>query len=485
MRQTSPALLRSLLTERARPQRIAGSRHAHWLVVAAVCVGAFMGQLDVSVVSLAFPTLQHVFRTTVGAVQWVGLSYLLILVSTVPAVGRLADTVGRKALYIYGFIFFALGSALCGIAPDLATLDCFRALQAVGAALLQANSVAIIVLAVPRTQLGRAIGVQGTAQALGLSLGPAIGGLLIAAGGWRLIFLINVPIGVLGTIAGWYLIPRSRYLRPSDGFDLRGLALFVPATSGLLLALSYGNQIGWASLPVLSAFALAIVCGVAFLSAERSALAPMIDLRLFRRRAFAAGVWCGLLSYLVLFGALFVTPFYLESVRGLSVAATGGLVATLPITLGLIAPFAGHFADRIGPRLPTVAGMLASALALVLLSTLHSFPLAVGAALSLLGAGLGLFTSANTAAIMGAAPPEQSGAAGGVVNVARGLGTSLGLSLTALVFGIFAGRHATPGLVTRGFESSTLFLAGVATVSALIASLGSSRADSSATTLHS
>ena len=176
--------------------------------MAAVCVGAFMGQLDASIVTVALPTLQHTFDASVGAVTWVGLSYLLVLVATVTAVGRFADMWGRKLLYVYGFVIFTVASALCGLAPDLGALCGFRALQAVGAAMLQANSLAIIVLVVPAASLGRAIGLQGAAQALGLALGPTIGGLLLAAGGWRLIFFVNVPFGLFGAVAAVLLVPR-------------------------------------------------------------------------------------------------------------------------------------------------------------------------------------------------------------------------------------------------------------------------------------
>ena len=172
-----------LVVEPRRPEAIRRRPNAYWLAVAAVCIGAFMGQLDASIVTVALPTLQRSFHVSVGAVTWVGLSYLLVLVATVAAVGRFADMWGHKLLYVYGFAIFIVGSALCGLAPNLGTLIGFRALQAVGAALLQANSVAIIVLAVPRSSLGKAIGIQGAAQALGLALGPTVGGFLLAAGG--------------------------------------------------------------------------------------------------------------------------------------------------------------------------------------------------------------------------------------------------------------------------------------------------------------
>jgi MFS family permease len=240
-----------LFTEPRRPSRIRDRPNAYKYAIAAVCVGAFMGQLDASIVTLALPSLQRDFHTSVGAVTWVGLSYLLVLVTAVTAVGRFADMVGRKLLYLYGFGVFVVGSALCALAPNLIALDCFRVLQGLGAAMLQANSVAIIYLAAPRRALGRAIGIQGAAQALGLALGPSIGGLLLGAAGWRLIFWINVPVGILGIAAGLLFIPRSLHLQRRVAFDWLGLGLFAPAIVALLVAVSFGNRLGWRSDPII------------------------------------------------------------------------------------------------------------------------------------------------------------------------------------------------------------------------------------------
>ena len=195
---------------------------------------------------------------------WVGLSYLLVLVATVAAVGRFADMWGHKLLYVYGFGIFIVGSALCGLAPNLGTLIGFRALQAVGAALLQANSVAIIVLAVPKSSLGKAIGIQGAAQALGLALGPTVGGFLLAAGGWRLIFFVNVPFGLLGMIAGLLLVPRSRHLQARVRFDWTGLALFFPAVVAVFSAISFGNSKGWTSPSILGLLVVGTALALTF-----------------------------------------------------------------------------------------------------------------------------------------------------------------------------------------------------------------------------
>ncbi len=459
---------RRLLVEPRRPRVVARSRYAPWLVVATVCVGAFMGQLDASIVALAFPTLQHDFNAPLATVTWVGLAYLLVLVASVAAMGRLADMVGRKLLYTYGFAVFIVGSALCGLAPGLLALDGFRVVQAIGAAMLQANSVAIIALAVPRRSLGRAIGVQGAAQAVGLALGPAVGGLLLAAGGWRLLFLINVPFGIAGTIAGLLLIPRSRDLAERVRFDWPGLLLFVPAVVVLMASLSLGGDLGWTSTALLGAVALGTLLAAGFVLRERRAKAPMLDTRLFRSVPFSAGVFSGLLSYLVMFGVLLVVPFFLE--RGLAVGAgrTGLELAVMPVALGLVAPVAGRFADKLGARPLTVTGMLVVAATLTTLTVTRPGQGALIAGLALVGVGLGLFTPSNNAAIMSSAPKQKSGVASGVLNMTRGMGTALGLAITGTIYGLMAG----PG---RGLQFSLAFLAVVAVAAALVAALRGGR----------
>lgn len=463
---------RRILVEPRRPPGIAARPHAYWLVLATVCIGAFMNQLDASIVTVAFPTLQRSFHAGLGAVTWVGLSYLLVLVGLVTGVGRMADMVGRKLLYVYGFIVFIMASVLCGLAPSLLALDGFRVLQGVGAAMIQANSVAIIVLALPKEKLGRGIGIQGAAQALGLALGPTIGGLLIALGGWRLIFFINVPIGIIGSIMAWYLVPRSRHLQPKVAFDWLGLGLFFPATAALMSAVSFGNKAGWTSPTILALFGAALVLGTAFVRREHRTDSPMLDIDLFKRIPFAAGIASGTLSYLVLFGTLFVVPFYLERAVHLSPGRSGLVIGAMPIALGITAPIAGRLAERLGARPLTVAGMALSTATMGTLILLHGSLGIIMVELAVLGIGLGMFTPPNNAAIMGAAPMAQAGVASGVLNMSRGMGTAMGLAFTSLVFGLVAGsEHTSATLVTRGFETSAAFLALIALVAMVLAAL--------------
>jgi EmrB/QacA subfamily drug resistance transporter len=389
----------------------------------------------------------------------------------VSAVGRFADMMGRKLLYTYGFVVFTVASVGCGLSPSLGVLIGFRIVQAVGAAMLQANSVALIATAIPKASLGRAIGIQGAAQAVGLALGPSVGGLLIGAAGWRSIFFVNVPVGVIGLVLGWLLLPRSRDLAPRVRFDWAGLALFGPAAVAFLLALNLAGNPGPLAPSLLGGAAAILIAG--FVRRERRTPAPMIDLRLFRNLDFTAGIASGLLSYLVLFGTLFVVPFFLEHARHLSPTRAGFELGALPIALAVVAPFAGRARDRVGARIPTVSGMVLAAVLLAALAVGHRSSIAVVVLLAGIGAGLGLFTPANNAAIMTAASREHSGMAGGVLNLTRGLGTALGVAVIGLTLGLRSAQRplASARAVTEGFETCVLVLSVLAVAAAGLASL--------------
>jgi EmrB/QacA subfamily drug resistance transporter len=456
-----------------------------WLIVGTVCVGAFLGQLDASIAGLVLPTLEQTFSAPVAGVEWVAIAYLVTLAALVVPFGRLADLAGRKLLYVGGFLVFIAGSALCGFAPTLGWLIAFRVLQAVGAAMLQANSVAIITAAVARRRLGRAIGVQGAAQAIGLSVGPSVGGFLIDALGWRWVFFIAVPFGLIGTVLGWLVLPTTPNVEAGarrDRFDWVGALLLGPSVALLMLALTFGNEWGWTSPALIGVTLLAALCLGLFVATELHADSPLVDLSLFASRMFTIGIMAGLLSYSVLFGSLFLIPFYLERILGNTPAEAGLLLSPIPLALGVVAPLAGALTDRFGSRLPTVTGMLLSALALLALAVMPdlSLPLTL-LLLGVLGVGLGLFTPPNNSAIMGSAPERQLGVAGGILNMTRSVGTSLGVALTgallALLLNAATGAHVdstldvAPAALDVAFHQTLLFLAALAAVAGLLSAV--------------
>ncbi|HEX9169556.1 MAG TPA: MFS transporter [Roseiarcus sp.] len=411
-----------------------------------MCIGAFMGQVDVSIVQLALPSLEDAFDASLHSVSWVAVAYVLGFAAALPAFSRLAEISGRKTLYIVGFALFGLFSALCGLAPNLPSLIILRVLQGASGAMAGANSVVILVSAAGPERRGKALGVMAAAQAIGLSLGPTLGGALLSASGWRSIFWVTVPFAVVGGALAWLVVPKTTALAEDRRFDASGAALLAPGLIALLLVISEGRS--WGLTPPLldSAGAAAILMGL-FVWREIRAPTPLIDLRLFRSSAFSAGCVGVVISYAMLYGMFFAMSFAL--IRGYHdpAFAAGLRLTVIPVALGLVAPFGGALSDK-RPRLVMVSGMavcFASTLAIVGLITGSSASIAeVMAVLAAFGVGLGLYIAPNNSATIAAAPADKSGVAGGLLNLLRVFGTGLGVAAasTALGWGLEASTGA-------------------------------------------
>jgi EmrB/QacA subfamily drug resistance transporter len=442
-------------------ERLPGYR---WWVVATVCIGAFMGQVDSSIAQMLLPTLEREFDARLSTVSWVAIAYLLAMAAFLPIFGRLADMVGRKLLYTGGFLLFVLGSALCGLAPNLPVLIAFRVLQAIGAALLSSNSVAIIVAAAGPERRGRALGIQSAAQAAGLSAGPTLGGLVLDTLGWQWVFWINVPVGLVGAIIGWLVLPLTKD-PPNDGrFDWKGAFLIVPALTALMAVLNEGHAWGVTSPASIGGALLGVILLMLFVWAERHAKAPLVDFKLFRQSAFVTGNLAGLMSYAALFGLMFLMPFIFVRAYGDSALAAGLRLSIVPVMLSVTAPLGGVLYDYFGARLVTAAGMLICVAGLVLLfatmdGTAGSLTPAM-LALAVFGVGQGLFISPNNSAIMAAAPDQLTGEAGGLLNVMRSLGISVGIATASTLLSWRLAVLTESGSSTLHAQALHLSLAG-------------------------
>src|SRR5664280_2023714 len=420
-----------LTREATRPQWVRDHPRAPWAAVAAVCLGAVMGQLDASIVTLTYPRLQSEFATGLGSVAWVSLSYLVVLAVLLIPVGRWADARGRKLLYLYGFGLFSLASAACALAPTLGWLVAGRGIQAVGAALLQANSVALVVLSVPRSRVRTALGFQGAAQALGLALGPTLGGVLVGAYGWRSVFWVNVPVGVVAILAGYFLLPRSRDLSPGRGKDVAGFVLLATAIVSSLLALSGLSGMALPPAVVAGLGVLAVAAAASFWRAETRVVAPLVDISLLRRGGLGASLTGALLAYLLLFAPLVLYPSVFAT-WGMSVAVGGLVLSCLPAGFALAAVGANAAHLRASNHQRVAVGATGVFAAVVANIALWHSPGLVAVLLLIMGASLGLVIPANNATVMAAVPASASAVTGGMVNVARALGTALGVAITAM-----------------------------------------------------
>jgi MFS family permease len=423
---------RSMLREPARPAFIRESRRAPWLAVGVVCFGAFMGQLDASIVTITFPAVEHEFAVPVAAVQWVSLVYLLGLVALLAPAGRLGDAAGRKLVYTYGFAIFTVASAACGLAPSLGVLVALRLVQAGGAAMLQANSVALVTTSAPKIRMRFALGVQAGAQAAGLAFGPTLGGLLTATVGWRAVYWVNVPVGVAAIVAGRYLLPRTRQFSRPERFDWPGTLLMVTWTSALLLVLSAASGLslpGWA---IGLLVVLGVAGAVAFVRRQIRTAHPLIPVWLLRSRTLVLALTGAACGYLVLFGPLVLIPQVLGHGAG-SAARTGLLLSALPLGFGLAALAGGAVLPKAwDDSRRGFAGALLTSAVMVASVFVPLTEVTVVPRLFVAGLGLGIFIPANNTIVMRSVSDSSASLVGGLVSMARGIGTTLGISLMAL-----------------------------------------------------
>lgn len=408
----------------------------HWRVVGTVCIGAFMAALDASIVTVAIPILHTYFHAPVGVVGWVAIAYLLTLSSLLIIFGHLADRIGRARMYAYGFTVFIVGSALCGVAPTIMVLIISRILQASGAAMLQANSVALVTAYTPPRERGRAIGIQAAAQALGLSAGPAVGGGLLALFTWRALFYVNVPVGIVGTLLAIRFLPKDPEGKPTEPFDYAGAGLMIVALVLFMWALNQGYLLGWGSVPIILSFLVALGAGYLFVRRQLGIRHPILDLSVFRNWVFSSGNLSGMLSYTLLYGTLFLGPFELQLVQHLPISQEGLVLTAVPVAMTVLSPISGRLADRWSAKELSVLGMAigtGGAALLALTAGAHMLGLTL-LGLTLVGAGMGLFTPPNNSSVMGVVPRARLSSAGGFLNMARSLGMSIGVAVAGSLY---------------------------------------------------
>lgn len=465
---------------------------APWSVFAAVALGTFMATLDSSIVNVALPTLATTFHASVTQIEWVSLAYMLTITGLLLPFGRLGDALGRRKIFLLGLALFTVGSSACALSVSAATLVAARVLQGTGAGMLSANSVALITAAFPRAMRGRALGMVGAVVGLGLTVGAPLGGFLLAAFGWPSIFLVNLPIGVFGMLYARAVLAKDP-AAPSGArapFDRLGALLALSALVLLTLFLSRGAAWGWSS-------AKTLVCGfgapaalAGFIATERRASDPLIDLAFFADPKFRVPMLSLFLSFVALFAAVFLVPFYLERTGGMRPDQVGRVLVVIPLLLLLVSPVSGALSDRLGSRALALAGLATTGAGLALLSVLigraGDRPLgtwAMVAGLFVVGLGQGLFQPPNSSAAMSAVPSERLGLAGGLLATMRNLGMLFGIGLAAAVYEgrerIYARSHGATFAAGLGMRDAFLAAAIVAALAMLLVSFGGASAKAS------
>jgi EmrB/QacA subfamily drug resistance transporter len=459
MTKKAECILKSIIAK--RDEVVAGSSQRStsvpWML-ASLSLSMLLSSLGTSIANVALPTLAQAFNASFQQVQWIVLAYLLAITALIVSVGRLGDITGRRRLLLIGIFLFTTASVLCGIAPTLWLLIAARAVQGLGAAIMMALSMAFIGETVPKEQTGSAMGLLGTMSAIGTALGPSLGGVLIAGFGWRTIFLVTVPLGMLTLVLAYHFLPVDRQGLKADraGFDTLGTLLLALTLAAYALAMTIGRgSFGLLNMVLL----LAAVFGVGlFVLIETRATSPLIRLTMFRNPVLSASLAMSTLVSTVMMATLVVGPFYLSRALGLDAARVGLVLTVGPLAAALTGVPAGRIADRVGAQRLTIFGLIGIAVGSLMLSMM---PTTLGisgyvVAIVVITVGYSLFQTANNTTIMTDVRPDQRGVISGMLNLSRNLGLITGASVMGAVFALASAttdiKTARPEAVASGMQ---------------------------------
>lgn len=395
-----------------------------------------LSSLGISIANVALPTLTQAFDASFQEVQWIVLAYLLAITTLIVSVGRLGDITGRRRLLLAGLFLFTVASVLCGVAPTLWLLIAARAAQGLAAAIMMTLTMAFVGETVPKARTGSAMGLLGTMSAIGTALGPSLGGLLIAGAGWRAIFLVNVPLGLLAFCLAYRYLPADRREPKTDraGFDVVGTLLLALTLGAYALAMTIGRgSFGQLNLAL---FVAAVFAAGLFVLVEARVASPLIRLAAFGNTTLSASLATSALVATVMMATLVVGPFYLSRALGLDAAVVGIVMSVGPLVAALTGVPAGRIADRFGAGRMTVIGLIAIAAGCFILSVMPAISGILGyiAPIAVITSGYALFQTANNTAVMSDIRPDQRGVISGLLNLSRNLGLITGASVMGAVF---------------------------------------------------
>lgn len=473
-------------TETVTPTAVYDVRASYkWWALSATSLGTLLSTLNTGTLVIALPALLRDLHASLLTLVWVLLSYTLVQTVVVLAAGRLADILGRKSLYVAGFALFSLAALACGFMHYDWQLVVCRIVQGVGGALILANSSAIVTDAFPRQQLGMALGTNVMIAAVGMAVGPVLGGWLTSLG-WQWVFWFNVPLGVIGTVWAAIVLRDVAVLNRQQRFDMWGTLCYASFLTALLIALSSGGIMGWTQPGEYVAGVIAVVMLPAFLWVELHTDSPLLNLELFRQRIFLMGNLSTLLNALSRQALIFLLVFYFQGPEHDDPITAG--VKSVPLAIGMLvsSPIAGIMSDRLGSRVLSTVGMIVSAAGLFLLIPLSvsTSYVSIAIALTLVGLGSGLFNSPNASAIMMSVPPGQRGIAsgtrmmmmntGGVISIAAALAVVTATIPRPVMFALFAGVTAgVPTSAVQGFINGlhhSFLVMGVISLAGAVAS---------------
>ena len=455
---------------RAAPVRY-GRPDGRWVLVATV-LGSGMAFLDATVVNIALPHIGDEFHASAASLQWIVNGYTLSLASLILLGGSLGDRFGRRRVFLVGVVWFAVASLLCGVAPDVRMLIAARVLQGVGGALLAPGSLAIIEASFHPDDRARAIGAWSGLGGVAGAVGPFLGGWLVQAATWRLVFLINVPVALLVCLVTLRRVPESRNADAARSLDVLGVLTAALGLAGLTYGFTAWPELGGSSPIVIGALALGVAGFVAFMLVEQHTSEPMLPLGIFRSRAFSAANLVTFAVYAALGGVLFLVVLNLQVVVRFTALSAGMSMLPVTVLMLLLSARAGALAQRIGPRIPMTVGPIVCACALLLFSRIsaHStYVRDVLPAVLIMGLGLSLTVAPLTATALGAVDERHAGIASGVNNaVARAAGL-LAVAILPLAAGLGGGSLTIAADLEPMYRRAMLICAGMLLAGALIA----------------
>jgi EmrB/QacA subfamily drug resistance transporter len=425
---------------------VSGAHHHYkWWALSCTSLGMLLAATNSGTLIIALPDLERSLHASLLALVWVILAYLIAATVLVLIAGRLSDLFGRKRAYIGGFLLFSFASLGAGFASGATVLIVWRVLQGIGSAFLFANAAALVTDAFPREELGLAMGTNTMVAAIGLAIGPVLGGALVGIS-WHWVFWFNVPLGLAGAAWGGLILRELANPDEVRGYDVLGNLTFVVGLTGLVLGVSRGGLSGWNDPIVITGLIAAVLLLPLWGLIESRSRAPMLDLSLFRSRLFAAATAAAFINGLARFALMFIFVFYFQGAQGNSPITAG--VKLIPLALGMLvsSPLAGIYADRHGSRGLAALGMLFSAAGLAAMTTLqvHSPYWQSTLWLAIVGVGSGMFNSPNTAAMMGSVPAHRRGVAAGARTLLQNTGAVLSIAFVLAI-------------VTSAVPKSTLF----------------------------
>ena len=449
------------------------SARGRW-VVASTVLGSGMAALDATVVGIALPAIGRNFHTGVSALQWVVDAYTLTLAGLLLLGGTLGDSYGRRKLFVIGTVWFAAASLLCGVAPDAGVLIAARALQGVGGALLTPGSLAILQASFAKDDRSAAIGAWSGLGGVATAIGPFLGGYLIQAVSWRLVFFINLPLAVVVVAISIRHVPETKAPGPVPKLDIRGATCISGALAGITYGLIAASSYGWGSVPVLVPLGVGLVLLGLFIWVEDKEPQPMLPLGVFRSREFTAANAVTFIVYGALGGLLFLVPVVLQVAHGYSPVEAGA--SLLPITFIMLAlsSYSGALSARIGPRLQMTVGPLVIAASFLLFTRLGSsgnYLTAVLPAVLVFGLGVAINVAPLTATAMSSAPAEHAGVASAVNNDVARAASLIAVAVLPALAGITGNSYLHPAALAHGFKTAAVIAAAFCAAGGVLAGL--------------